>query len=167
MTERPRWLPRLLPRYDISRVVYGTVIIFVVSMTLEIHPPPPLQALWQILLAIAAVALAELYAELIAESIHERRRLHMDDLLRVTLRVATVVLPAMIPAIFILPAFLGLISTTLALNLAQWTALIQLTGYGYLAGRLRGAGHLSSIINGLLGTSIGLALILLKYFATH
>jgi hypothetical protein len=57
--------------------------------------------------------------------------------------------------------------TGLALFLAQITALIQLTGYGYLAGRLRGASQLRSILNGFLGTSIGLLLILFKYLASH
>lgn len=160
-------LPRWLVGHDIARVVYGTVIVFVVSMTLEIHPPPPLQALWQILLAIVAVALAELYADLIAESIKERRRLHVPDLVKISTRVAIVVLPAMVPALFILVALFGLLPTGLALILAQVTALVQLTGYGYLAGRLRGAGHLMSIVNGLLGTSIGLVLILFKYLASH
>lgn len=162
-TELPRWLIG----HDIARVVYGTVIVFVVTLTLEIHPPPPLSALWQILLAIIAVALAELYADLIAESIHERRRLDMADLVRVSARVAVVVLPAMIPAVFIVLALFGLLPTALALILAQVTALVQLTGYGYLAGRLRGAGHLSSLLNGLMGTSIGLVLIAFKYLAAH
>lgn len=160
-------LPRWLVNHDIARVVYGTVIVFVVAMTLEIRPPPPLEALWQILLAIVAVALAELYAELIAESIKERRRLQVADLVQISLRVAMVVLPAMVPVVFIVVALFGLLPTGLALFLAQITALIQLTGYGYLAGRLRGASHVRSIFNGLLGTSIGLLLIMFKYLASH
>ncbi len=126
-------------------MVYGTVIVFVATLTLE----------------------AQLYANLIAESIRERRQLNTADVIHTAQRVRIVVLPAMIPAFFILFAVLGLISTTLALVLAQITALLQLAAYGYFAGRLREAGHLTSLMHGVVGALIGVMLIGFKFFAYH
>ena len=151
---------------DVARVIYGSVIGLALLLALEDHPPTALQAVAAVIGTAVAVALAELYSELIGREALTRRATHRDRVRRMTKEAGAVFVGAGFPAIFFLLAALGVMQVTTAFRLAKWTGLGLICGYGFLAARLAGAGPMKATLQALIVGLIGVALIVLKTF-TH
>ena len=59
---------------QVSRVLYGAIIGLALVVSLENHPPPPGAVIASLLGTAVAVALAELYSEVVGAEVQTRRR---------------------------------------------------------------------------------------------
>ncbi|HSJ20288.1 MAG TPA: hypothetical protein VK964_06915 [Nocardioidaceae bacterium] len=137
------WRARLashLRSGQVSRVVYGSIIGLALVLTLEAHPTTTGVVIGTLLATAVAVALAELYSEVLGARArrgmgehHEPVRVIIEDCVAVAFGIA-------FPATFFVVAGFGLIEQDTAFGLAKWTGLALIGGYGYVAARLTGTG---------------------------
>ena len=123
--------------HRVAKTVYGTIIILVVIVTMEEHPPSPLGTVATIIMTGLGVALAELYSDIIGTRIKERATLDWSKRRHIVKDVSAVMTGAWMPLPFVILAVLGFFSLELALTLAKWTMVGVLLFYGYIASRLQ------------------------------
>lgn len=157
------WYHRL-DGHRAAKIVYGIIIVLVVIITLEDHPPAPLNATLSILGAAFAVALAEFYSDMVGQRIHKRDHLSWTERREVATSVGAVVIGALIPLPFFLIAGLGLITSLQAFLFAKWALIALLAAYGYAAAALSGSSRFWAIFYALLAGAIGTAVVLAKYY---
>jgi hypothetical protein len=123
---------------QVSRVVYGSIIGLALVLTLEAHPTTTGVVIGTLLATAVAVALAELYSEVLGARArrgmgghHEPVRIIVTDCVAVAFGIA-------FPATFFVVAGLGLVDQSTAFGLAKWSGLALIGGYGYVAARLSG-----------------------------
>jgi hypothetical protein len=109
-----------------------------------------------------AVALAELYSELVGFETVRRRKARRPELQELRGDIAAVATGVAFPALFFLLAAAGLIENTTAFTIAKWTGLGLIGVYGFAGARLSGAALGASLLQGAAVALIGAALILLK-----
>lgn len=157
-----RALASHLESHDVSRVIYGSVIGLALVVALEAHPPGAGEALIAIAGAAVAVALAEIYSELIGTEARTRQPAGAPQLRSAILDALAVMFGAGFPAVFFALAALGSIETSLAFTLAKWTGLGLICAYGFVAGRLSGSSPARALLHALAVGAIGALLIGLK-----
>lgn len=150
-----------------AKIIYGTIIVLVVIVTFEGHPPTPKVAIGSVLGASIAVALAEFYSELIGKRIHEKRNLTRDDIHDIATSVSAVLIGALLPLPILLLALFGVLSIESALELDQWLLIGLLIVYGYGAAVLSGAGRLWATMFALMAGAIGIIVVLIKAALSH
>ena len=150
-----------------AKIIYGTIIVLVVIVTLEEHPPTAEVAIGSVLGASLAVALAEFYSELIGKRIHEKRKLTQTDVHEITTSVSAVLIGALLPLPILLLAVSGAISIELALEIDQWLLIGLLVFFGYGAAVLSGAGRLWAFLFALMAGTIGIVVVLVKAALSH
>ena len=164
MIERIR---SLLVGHNAGKAVYGIIIALAIVITLEAHPPSPLEAEATILLGALAVAMAEFYSETLQLRISERRRASRQENVEIGRHVGTVLVGALLP----LPAFLlvslGVMSIEGAFTFVKWMLVTLLFIYGYVAAQVGGAGIRWSILLGMMTGSIGVIVVIAKAAFSH
>jgi len=156
-----------LDGHRVAKVIYGTIIVLVVIVTLEDHPPTPRVAIASVLGASVAVALAEFYSELMGKRIHERRMLSRMEIREIVSDVSAVFIGALLPLPILILAGLDLLSVDSALRLDKWLLIGLLIFYGYAAASLGGSGRLWATFMALLAGSIGAVVVLIKAALSH
>jgi hypothetical protein len=160
----------LFEKFDghrVAKIIYGTIIVLVVIVTLEDHPPSPTVAIGSVLGASIAVALAEFYSELIGKRIHEKRRLSTADTREIMSAVSAVLIGALLPLPILILAWLDLVSIGFALILNKWLLVGLIIFYGYAAAAVSGSGRLWATFSALLAGTIGLTVVLIKAALSH
>ena len=145
-----------------SRVVYGSIIGLALVLALEAHPPPPAAVIASLLGTAVAVALAELYSELVGFETTSRRKAGASEVRRLSVDVAAVAFGISFPAVFFLLAASGSLETETAFTYAKWSGIGLIGVYGYAGARLSGAGLVASLLQATAVALIGAALIVLK-----
>jgi VIT1/CCC1 family predicted Fe2+/Mn2+ transporter len=146
----------------VSRVVYGSIIGLALVVALEAHPPPAATVVASLLGTAVAVALAELYSELVGLETTKHRTARAGELRHVSADIVAVALGIAFPALFFLLAALGAFEGETAFTVAKWTGLGLIGVYGYAGARLSGAGIGRSCLQAAAVALIGAALIVLK-----
>jgi len=147
---------------QVSRVTYGAIIGLALVVALQAHPPPPGAVIASLLGTAVAVALAEVYSELIGfETVLGRHatRAERDSLLG---DAAAVAVGIGFPSLFFLLAAAGMLEDRSAFMLARWTGLGLLALYGFAGARMTGSGPLAAVLRAAVVALIGAALIGLK-----
>ncbi len=157
-----RALAAHLESHDVSHVIYGSVIGLALVVALEAHPTTAGQTLAAIAGAAVAVALAEIYSELIGTEARTRRPVDAPQLRTATLDALAVMFGAGFPAVFFTLATLGAIDSSLAFTLAKWTGVGLICAYGFVAGRLSGSTPGRALLHAVAVGAIGAFLIGLK-----
>jgi hypothetical protein len=147
---------------QVSRVVYGSIIGLALVVALEAHPPPPGVVMASLLGTAVAVALAELYSELVGFETTQRRKADAAELRRLGADIAAVAFGIAFPALFFLLAAAGSLETETAFTIAKWTGLGLIGVYGFAGARLSGAGLARAFVQAAAVALIGAALIVLK-----
>jgi hypothetical protein len=147
---------------DVARVIYGAVIGLALLVALEDHPPSTAQAVTAVVGTAVAVGLAEIYSELVSVEARTRRPVRADQVRTAALDAAAVMFGAGFPTLFFLVAALGVIDLPQAFTLSKWTGLALLCTYGYVAGRLAGAGLGVALLHSAAVGAIGGVLIAVK-----
>jgi hypothetical protein len=147
---------------QVARVIYGAIVGLALVVALEPHPPAAATVGAILVTTGIAVALAELYSDVVGMRIRlrgplgkERRREAGEDVIAVAAGAA-------FPAVFFVLASAGAIGLDTAFDLAKWSGLGLIGFYGYAAGRLSGAAVGHSLLHALAVGAIGAAVILVK-----
>ena len=143
-------------------MIYGAIVGLALVVALQAHPPAAATVAAILVTTAIAVALAELYSDVIGMRIRiggplgsERRREAAAD-------VVAVAVGAAFPAVFFVLAAADAIELDTAFTLAKWSGLGLICFYGYAAGRLSGSGVGGSLLHALTVGAIGAAVILVK-----
>jgi hypothetical protein len=147
---------------QVARVIYGAIVGMALVVALEGHPPRAGVVAATLLATAIAVALAELYAEIVALEARNRRRVEHAQLREILDDAAAVAFGVAFPAVFFALAAAGVLEAGTAFTIAKWSGLGLITTYGFLAGRLAGAGLAGSLLQALAVGVIGGALIAFK-----
>ena len=153
--------------HRVAKTIYGTIIILVVIVTMEDHPPSIAGTVATVIFTGLGVALAEWYSDYIGKTIDEHHTLNVLERRRIVKDVSAVMTGAWLPLPFIIFAWIGVISLDLAIDLAKWTMVGVLLFYGYIASRLVGHDHLRSFIFAVAGSLIGIFIVLFKETVGH
>jgi hypothetical protein len=151
-----------LESHDATRVIYGAVVGLALVVALESHPPTAGQAVAAVVGTAVAVGLAEMYSEVLGGEARTRRPVAGRQLRTAALESLAVMFGAGFPAVFFILASAGVFDVGLAFTLSKWTGLGLLCAYGYVAGRLSGAGTRGAVLHAAAVSAIGGVLIGLK-----
>ena len=146
-----------------GRVIYGAIIGLAFIVALEKHPPASGVMVGLILATALAVALAEVYADIIGHRDDAptpgSRRARMRRIAKESVAVACGI---GFPAIYFVLAVAGAFELDTAFALAKWSGLGLIGLYGYFGGRLSGRSVPGSILHALALGLIGGFLIAFK-----
>ncbi|MGY1606735.1 hypothetical protein [Geodermatophilus sp. SYSU D00700] len=147
---------------QVGRVVYGSIIGLALVVALETHPPTPgVMAVWLLGTALA-VALSEVYSEVVGTETSTRRPVTRGQVGHMVEDAAAVGFGVAFPAVFFLLAALGVFEVGTAFSVAKWSGLGLIGFYGYWAARFAGAPPRRALLKGALVALVGAGLILLK-----
>lgn len=147
---------------QIARIVYGSIIGLTLVVGARDHPPPPgVMAAWLVLTGVA-VALAEIYSEVVGTETTERHRVTRHQLAHMVDSAAAVGLGVSFPAVFFLLAVVHLIEPGTAYEVAKWSGLGLIGFYGYWAARFSGASVPAALLRAALVAAVGGIVIVFK-----
>jgi VIT1/CCC1 family predicted Fe2+/Mn2+ transporter len=147
---------------QVSRVIYGAIIGLALILTLEQHPPGVWVVIGSLLGTAAAVALAELYSDIVGTEASTRRRVRRAELRHMGREVAAVAGGVAFPVVFFLLAAVHAIEKDAAFTIAKWSGVGLIGFYGFWAARLAGDNLRRSAVRALAVAFIGAFLIALK-----
>ncbi len=147
---------------QVARVVYGAIIGLAVIVALQGHPPSAAKMIWTLLGTALAVALAEIYSDVIGTETRMRQLVRRSDVGHILDDAAAVAFGVAFPAVFFLLDAVGAIAPGTAYTLAKWTGLGWIGFYGFCAARLAGATYRRSTVHALAVAAIGGIVIALK-----
>jgi hypothetical protein len=147
---------------QVARVIYGAIIGMALVVSLEHHPPRPGVMVGTLLATAAAVGLAELYSEVVGAETRNRRRVEREQVREMLDDVGAVAFGIAFPAVFFLLAAASVLEDHTAFTIAKWSGLGLISFYGFVAGRLAGAGRTASLLQALVVGVVGGALIAFK-----
>jgi hypothetical protein len=147
---------------QVARIVYGSIIGLALVVGLGDHQPTAgVVTAWLILTAVA-VALAEVYSEVVGVETSERHRVSRRELTHMLANAGAVALGVGFPAGFFLLAVVDLIELDTAFAIAKWSGLGLIGFYGYWAARFSGAPVSRALVQAAMVAAIGGALIAFK-----
>ena len=147
---------------QVARVIYGAIIGMALVVSLEAHPPRPGVVAATLLATAVAVGLAEIYSEVVGAQTRTRRRVQREQVRHILGDVAAVAFGIAFPAVFFVLAAAGVLEPDTAFTVAKWSGLGLISFYGFVAGRLAGAGLWVSLLQALAVGVIGGVLIAFK-----
>jgi len=151
-----------LGSHQVARVVYGAIIGLALVVVLQAHPPGAgVTTVWLIGTALA-VALAELFSDVVGVETSTRHRVTKDQLTHMLGDAVAVAAGVAFLALFFLLAVLHLIALGTAFGIAKWSGLGLIGFYGYWAARFAGASVVGALVRGASVALVGAALIVLK-----
>lgn len=153
--------------HRVSKIIYGTIMVLVVLLAMEEHPPSAGGSLALVVLTGIGVALAEFYSDYIGTSIKERKTLTIGDRREIYHDISGVLIGALLPAPFFILAIFDIMDLENAFTFAKWTLVGVLLFYGYVASRLNGHSQIFSIILAVAASTIGLIVVLFKEALGH
>jgi hypothetical protein len=131
-------------------------------VVLQQHPPAPAVVAASLVATAIAVALAELYSEIVGTETRTRKRIDRATLAASADDALAVAFGVGFPAVFFVLAALGAFGNDTAFLIARWSGLGLIGFYGYAAGRLAGEPRAACVLQALAVTAIGGALIGVK-----
>jgi hypothetical protein len=147
---------------QVARVVYGSIIGLALVVVLEAHPPDSGSVVVSLLATAVAVALAELYSDVLGGETRARRKLERAEIRHIALDASAVAFGIAFPAVFFVLAGVGVYEEETAFDIAKWSGLGLIGAYGYAAARLAGQGHGAALIKAMAMAMIGAFLIAIK-----
>ena len=145
-----------------SRVIYGSIIGLALVVSLEEHPPAAGVMAGFLLATAVAVALAEIYSDIIGTETRTHARVEGARKRTIAKESAAVACGIGFPAVFFLLASAHAFELDTAFTLAKWSGLGLIGLYGYFGGRLSGRSVPASILHALAVGLIGGFLIVFK-----
>jgi VIT1/CCC1 family predicted Fe2+/Mn2+ transporter len=147
---------------QVARVVYGSIIGLALVVAIQAHPPRTGVVVGWVFGTAIAVALAELYSEIVGVETRERHRVTRAQLADMLDDAGAVAFGVAFPDLFFLLAAMGVLELDTAFRIAKWSGLALIGCYGYWAARLSGAPVGRSLVRGGVVALIGAGLIALK-----
>jgi hypothetical protein len=147
---------------QVGRVIYGATVGLALIVALASHPPRAVNMIGLLLGTAVAVALAEVYADVVGTQTSERHTVTRHEVRHIIDDAGAVAYGIAFPAVFFVLAAVGALRLDRAFALAMWSGLALTGFYGFWAARFAGAGVLRALVQGALVALIGAFLILLK-----
>jgi hypothetical protein len=147
---------------QVSRVIYGSIIGLALVVALEAHPPPSGAVIATLVGTAIAVALAELYSELVGLQVRGHRRARGAERRELLAEIGAVTFGVAFPAVFFVLAAAGALDQDTAFTIAKWTGLGLIALYGFVGARVAGASVLLALLQASTVALIGGTLIALK-----
>ena len=147
---------------QVARVIYGAIIGMAIVVSLQAHPPRAGVVAGTLLATAVAVGLAELYSEVVGAETRTHRRIKREQVRDILDDVAAVAFGISFPAVFFVLAAAGVLEVDTAFVVAKGSGLGVISFYGFVAGRLAGAGLWTSLLQALTVGVIGGVLIAFK-----
>lgn len=159
-----RWpgLVRHLESNQVSRIVYGSIIGLALVAAYAAHPPGNGVMVGSLVATGVAVALAELYSEILGARARAGVGGHTEPVAVAVEDAAAVAFGTAFPAVFFLASAVGLMDEKAAFTWAKWTGIALIAGYGYIAARLSGSPVRKALLEATAVALIGAALIAVK-----
>jgi hypothetical protein len=155
-------ITRHLSSRQVSRVIYGAIIGLALVVALQAHPPPPGAVVATLIGTAIAVALAEVYSEVVGFETVERRHATSEEAHSLIREAGAAAIGVAFPSVFFLLEAIGVLGEDAAFDLARWTGLGLLALYGFAGARLTGTSLIGAIVKAAGVAAIGAALIALK-----
>ena len=147
---------------QVSRVIYGAIIGMAFVVAVQAHPPSAGDVAVGLVATAMAVALAELYSEIVGTETRTRRRVGAEHVREIVDDVLAVGFGVAFPAVFFVLAALGAMEVDTAFRIAKWSGLGLIAFYGFCAARLAGRRVPAALLQAVAVGAIGAALIVLK-----
>ena len=157
-----RYIASHLDSNQVSRVIYGSIIGLALVVALEAHPPPSGAVIATLVGTAIAVALAELYSELVGLQVRGHRRARGAERRELLAEIGAVTFGVAFPAVFFVLAAAGALDQDTAFTIAKWTGLGLIALYGFVGARVAGASVLLALLQASTVALIGGTLIALK-----
>lgn len=151
-----------LGSHQVARVTYGAIIGLALIVALGDHQPTGGGMLGWLLATAVAVALAEMYSDVLGIETNERHRVTRLQFGHILEGGTAVAFGIAFPAVFFLLAVLGVLDLETAFAIATWSGLGLIGFYGYWAARFAGATNSRAVLRGVLVALIGEALVLIE-----
>ena len=149
---------------QVGKVVYGSIIGLALIVALSGHPPSAgVMAIWLVGTAVA-VALAEIYAEVIGTETRTRRPVTRAQMVHMAEDAGAVGFGVAFPAVFFVLAALHVFDLDTAFTVAKWAGVGLIGFYGYCGARFAGNAPHRALLKGVLVALVGAGLIVLKSF---
>jgi hypothetical protein len=146
----------------VSRVIYGAIIGLALIVALEAHSPGIGSVIATLLGTAVAVALAELYSEVLGHETRTRHRITRRDVAPLLEDAGAVAFGVAFPAGFFVLAMIGVLEVETAFTVAKWSGLGLIGFYGYWAARFAGAPRPRALAQAAAVALVGGFLIALK-----
>jgi hypothetical protein len=150
-----------------GHAVYGSIIVLAVITGLDEVSASAREAFVGIVGAALAVALSEMYADMIGETIRERRPPTRAEWREFIIDMCFGFGAASFPSLFFLLAWLGVMKLSNAFVLAEWVGVGVLWLYVLVASRAAGLGFARALVWAGALTVCGIGLVELKKLAGH
>jgi hypothetical protein len=147
---------------QVARVIYGAIVGLALVVALEPHPPAAATVATILVTTAVAVALAELYSDVVGTRIRIHGPLGKARRREAGEEVVAVAAGTAFPAVFFVLAAADAIELDTAFDLAKWSGLGLIGFYGYVAARLSGAAVPKAVLHALAVGAIGAAVIAVK-----
>jgi len=152
----------------VAGFIYGTIVSLAVLVAgAKAFPHEPGHIAVLVVATMVVFWLAHVYAHGLGRSLARDRRLTLAELLDVARHEWAIVEAALLPAIPLLLAAFGLISTRFAVWLGIGTGLAVLAAEGLLFARAERLGWLGTLAVVSANLALGVSLIVLKLVVTH
>lgn len=145
-----------------TKTVYGCILTLAALVGLEGKVTTPLTAIVIIIVSLAAVCIAEVYAHRLGAELTSHRISTVAQIVAELRATSWIMLPGILATLSLLLATLKFYSLPFALFVAQITCCVILFGIGFQCRRLVGGSRVWSLIDGLAILSVGLAVVALK-----
>jgi len=151
-----------------AKSIYGIILIFVYIITQSAgEGDAPASLALGTFLAAVAIVLAEIYSEIIGKTIKQKHKLTSKQRIEIEKDSLAIIGVSLWPALFFLLSSFGLYSSNIAFYLSYTYCIVTLFAFSYLAGRLSGFTKYGSLLNGVVTSIIGLAVVIAKYTLDH
>jgi hypothetical protein len=144
---------------QVARVIYGSIIGLAIVAALERHPPKAGAVVASLLATAVAVALAELYSDVVGTETRTRRRVERAQLAHILEDAGAVAWGIAFPVVFFVLAAAGALELDTAFTIAKWSGLGLICGYGFAAARFAGQGLVLALVQAVVVGAIGVLLI--------
>jgi hypothetical protein len=146
----------------VARVVYGSIIGLAFVVTLQDHPPRAGLLAIGLLVTGFAVALAEIYSEVVGVETAERHRVTGAQLAEMAENGGAVAFGVAFPAVFFLLAEIDVLEPGTAFTIAKVSGLGLIGFYAYWAARFAGNSVLRALAQAAIMASVGAVVIALE-----
>lgn len=151
-----------------TKVIYGTILIAAFLITKDhIGENSSLAVAISTFFAAIAIVFAEIYSELLGETIRKNKKLSRTERNAIEKDTFAIISVSILPSIVFLVSYVGLYSTQVAFTISYTLLLIILIVFSFWAVRLSGATTLKALVISIIISVIGIAVVLLKYSLGH
>jgi hypothetical protein len=146
--------------------IYGTIVASSMIAATSAGGKSPDLILTTTVATLLVFWLAHVYAHFLDHEVrHDRTRWKV--LASIMGQELSMVAAPALPILLLLLGAIGLLNERLAVQLALWTGVVQLFGWGIEVGRRRGRAWPAALLAGLINGSFGLVVIVLEVLLHH